>query len=406
MISASRVVVGASGQLLRPGAVLIDGAHLSAVGCPESVDRLLRPDAVRLDFPGASVLPGLIDAHVHLAFTGPPDPLAALNTLDDSALLHLMADNAHRLLDAGVTTARDLGDRGYLAACLRERIAAGELPGPRLLTSGAPLTPPGGHCWFLGGQVDRPAQIRDTIACHAAQRVDWIKVMASGGNITPNSPPIWESQFTDQQLRLVVAEANSHGLPVAAHAHSTAATTAAVRAGVRSIEHCRWLTSSTYNDPHLDDVTAAAIAAKGIFVTPTISTHYLLNEQRRPGYVEHQTRVLRWQDQHGIRIMNGTDVGVCPFDFYPQHRYLMAYQAAGFSNARIFDILTREPAAGLGLRQETGILAHGYSADLIVVDGDPLTDLTALRRIRLVVARGQQYEPRRVATPLSRFSGP
>jgi imidazolonepropionase-like amidohydrolase len=99
--------------------------------------------------------------------------------------------------------------------------------------------------------------------------------------------------------------------------------------------------------------------------------------------------------------MNGTDVGVCPFDFYPQHRYLMSYQAAGFSNTRILGILTREPAAGLGLRHETGILAHGYSADLIVVDGDPLADLTALRRILLVVARGQQYEPRRVAMPLS-----
>ena len=396
MINASRVVIGASGQLLCPGAVLIDGEHISAVGSPEAVDAVRRPDALRLDHPGASVLPGLIDAHVHLAFTGPPDPLAALSARDDSGLLHLMADNARRLLDAGVTTARDLGDRAYLAAALRERIAAGQLPGPRLLTSGAPLTPPGGHCWFLGGQVDGPAGIRDTIARHAARGVDWIKVMASGGNITAHSPPIWQSQFTDQQLRLVVTQATTHDLPVAAHAHSTAATSAAVRAGVASIEHCRWLTSSRYHDPHLDDVTAAAIAAKGIFVTPTISTHYLLNEQRRPGYVEHQTRVLRWQDQHGIRIMNGTDVGVCPFECYPQHRYLMAYQAAGFSNTRILDILTREGAAGLGLGHQTGALAHGYQADLIVVDGNPLTDLTALRRIMLVVARGRRYLPQRV----------
>lgn len=395
VVTASRVLAGVNGHELRPGAVLTEGPRIRAVGSPASINGLRPAEAGQLDYPGASVLPGLIDAHVHLAFTGPPDPLAALNALDGQALYLTMAEHAHQLLDAGVTTARDLGDRGYLAVRLRDAIAAGELPGPRLLASGAPLTSPGGHCWFLGGQVGSPAQIRDAIARHAARGVDWIKVMAAGGHITPDSPPIWQSQFTEEQLRLMVTHANDRDLPVAAHAHSTAATTAAARAGVASIEHCRWLTSTGYHDPALDDDTARIIAAKGIFVTPTISTHYLLNEQRRPGYVEHQTRVLRWQDQHGIRIMHGTDAGVGPFGLYAQHRYLMAYQAAGFSNTRILGILTGEPAAGLGLAEQTGTLAQGYDADLIVVDGDPSSDLTALRRILLVVAAGRPYVPRR-----------
>jgi len=172
-----------------------------------------------------------------------------------------------------------------------------------------------------------------------------------------------------------------------------AATAAAAHAGVTSIEHCRWLTSATFDDPDLDDDTAAAIAEKGIIVTPTIGTNYQLNEQRRPGFVAHQTRVLRWQAKHGIRIMNGTDAGVSPFNLYPHHRYLEAFQRAGFSNPRILDILTRESAAGLGLADRIGTLGHGYSADLIVVDGDPLTDLTALRRPLLVVARGRRHTP-------------
>lgn len=403
VISASSVLVGAAGHMLSPGAVLIDGERINAVGSPDSLNTLLRHDAVRLDYPGATVLPGLIDAHVHLAFAGPPDPLAALNTLDDAALLLTMAGHARQLLDAGVTTVRDLGDRGYLAVTLRDSIASGERLGPRVLTSGAPLTSPGGHCWFLGGEVEEPSQIRNTIARHAGHGVDWIKVMASGGNITPNSPPIWQSQFSDEQLRVVVAEATARGLPVAAHAHSTAATAAAALAGATSIEHCRWLTSATYDDPDLNDDTAAVIAEKGIIVTPTIGTNYQLNEQRRPGFVEHQTRVLRWQDNHGIRIMNGTDVGVSPFDLYSHHRYLEAYQRAGFPNARILDILTRESAAGLGLADQIGTLSHDYSADLIVVDGDPLTDLTALGRLLLVVTRGRRHTPGSYRAPSAKL---
>jgi imidazolonepropionase-like amidohydrolase len=191
----------------------------------------------------------------------------------------------------------------------------------------------------------------------------------------------------------VVAAATARGLPVAAHAHSTAATAAAAHAGVTSIEHCRWLTSACFDDPDLNDGIATAIAETGIFVTPTIGTNYQLNEQRRPGFVEHQTRVLRWQDTHGIRIMNGTDAGVSPFHLYPHHRYLEAFQRAGFAHPRILDILTRESAAGLGLADRIGTLGHGYSADLIVVDGDPVTDLTALRRPLLVVARGRRHTP-------------
>lgn len=137
------------------------------------------------------MLPGVINAHVHLAFHGGPDTVATLRATEDAALAAAMAQRAQQMLACGVTTVRDLGDRGGLAARLRDRIAAGELPGPRILTSGAPLTIKQGHCWFLGGEVAGPGELRPRVRALASAGVDLIKVMASGGQLTPNSPPMW-----------------------------------------------------------------------------------------------------------------------------------------------------------------------------------------------------------------------
>jgi imidazolonepropionase-like amidohydrolase len=377
--------------MISPGAVLVDDDTITAVGSPDPLTMLVRHDAVHLTYPHATVVPGLIDAHVHLAFTGGRDPLTALNSLDREGLLEVMAGHARQLLSAGVTTVRDLGDWGYLAADLRDRIAIGQLLGPRILTSGAPLTPPDGHCWFLGGTVASADDIRATIASHANHGVDWIKVMASGGNLTPGSARIWEVQFIEGELQLIVDEARARGLPVAAHAHSAAAIQIATRAGVASIEHCRWLTSANFADADLDEATARVIASKGISVAPTIGTIWQQNEQRFPGWGMHMNRLLRWHDRHGIRLMHSTDAGVAssPYDQYSQHNSVVALGNAGFSNARILDILTRETAMGLGLSQRIGSLGHGYSADLVVLDGNPLDDLGALRRPLLVMARGR-----------------
>lgn len=124
------------------------------------------------------------------------------------------------LLSAGVTTVRDLGDRGGLAMKLRDRLS-----GPRVVGSGPPITVPRGHCWFLGGEVDGEDALRQRVRANAAMGADVIKVMASGGQLTPGSPPMWQNQFSVDELRLVVEEATRVGLPVAAHAHGTEAIT-------------------------------------------------------------------------------------------------------------------------------------------------------------------------------------
>ena len=187
-----------------------------------------------LDLGDATLLPGLIDTHVHLAFDAGLDPVATLAARDDDAVLESMAQAAAAQLRAGVTTVRDLGDRDYLALRLRESRTGL----PTIVAAGPPITSAGGHCHFLGGVAERG--VRDAVREHAERGVDVIKVMASGGGMTPE-PDVQTPQFTPDDLAALVDEAHRHGLPVTAHAHALEAIVDGVAAGVDGLEHCTFI---------------------------------------------------------------------------------------------------------------------------------------------------------------------
>ncbi len=264
-ISASQVLPGPAGHRFDRGAVLLEDSSIAAVGFRDDI-RAAAPDATELAYPDATIIPGLINAHVHLAFDPGPHRLERLTDNREAAEIALaMAGHARQLLDCGVTTARDLGDRAGLTIALRDAIAAGQVAGPRILAATAPLTPPGGHCWFLGGEVDGPEQIREQVRRNAAAGADVIKVMASGGSMTPGGAEMWEPQFTAEELKVIVEEAHQLGLPVAAHAHGTSSIRAAVDAGVDTIEHCTCL-SGPGGAFQPDEKIAGDIVAAGIAV--------------------------------------------------------------------------------------------------------------------------------------------
>lgn len=391
VIFAAQVLVGPVGERIGQGAVLIDGETIVAVGQCDEVTAAAASSAVTLVWPDATILPGLINAHVHLAFNGRPDRLEALMEETDEARLALaMAGRARQLLDCGITTARDLGDRNGLAVRVRDAIAEGQVAGPRILAATAPLTPPGGHCWFLGGQVDGPDQIRQQIHRNAAAGADVIKVMVSGGSITPGGAEMWESQFSTEDLRVAVQEAHQLGLPVAAHAHGTSSIRSAVDASVDTIEHCTWLTGPGIFEPC--EHTVADIVAAGIAVCPANSGNWRPIAKRFG--VERAQQLLgrvRWLADRGVRLITGTDAGLSPFDNFPE--VLQGFQRWDFTPDQIIDMATVQTAAALGLSATAGRLAPGLSADLLVVPGDPLADLGALRHPELVIARGRPHKP-------------
>jgi imidazolonepropionase-like amidohydrolase len=332
----------------------------------------------------------LVETHVHLVFCGRLDAGEELRAQpDDRRLLLQMNSRAETLLRSGVTTARDLGDRSMLSLVLRDGIAAGEIAGPRLLAATTPLTPPGGHCWFLGGQVSGQADIRRQVQRIAAAGADTIKIMASGGQSTPGPYAIWDPQFSEEELGVAVQEAHDHGLLVAAHAHSADAISRAVKVRVDSIEHGTWLIPGPDWDPR--DEVAQQMAEQG-----TVFCHADPNDWREfVGLMgESNARMFvgrtAWYEKHGVPQVLGTDAGISVFTTSPSA--LVHFGEYGFSPERIIEIGTSAGARSLGLDGTTGTLRPGLAADVLVVDGDPLTDISALERTVGVFARGQWYE--------------
>jgi imidazolonepropionase-like amidohydrolase len=383
VITASQVLPTPDSPL-RDGAVLVTDDRITAVGPRDEVLRQAGPSATRYDYPGATVLAGLFNTHVHLIFDATPDFLDRMARATREELRVGAVDRLRQLVRAGVTTVRDLGDRDQVVVSAR----SADVVLPRVLAAGTPLTVPGGHCHFLGGAVANDAETRKLIDANAASGVDVIKVMASGGQITPGGPEMWESQFTVDQLRTIVSHAAGHGLPVAAHAHGANAIEACVEAGVATIEHCAWLVGPRQIDQR--DEVAKRMAARGIAVCSTSSSNWrAFAERLGPDLAGRVFGRLRWLADHGVTLIAGTDAGLPGSVFDNPVGALELYEWLGFPLVRILEIATIDSAQGLGLGSVTGRLAPGYSADLIVVDGDPLTNLSALGKIRRVLARGR-----------------
>ncbi|MFF2813563.1 amidohydrolase family protein [Streptomyces sp. NPDC058000] len=403
LLTADRLLLGPGGATLADAAVLFQDGLITAVGPVDEVVPGAPEGTVRTDFPGATVLPGLIDCHVHLVFDAGDDPLGTLAGQHDHDLLLAMAGRARILLDAGVTTARDLGDRGQLAARLRDAIAAGKVPGPRLLTAGAPVTVTGGHCWMLGGQADGVEGVRATVRRTLRGGADLIKIMVSGGTLTPGGPPTWQPQFTEEEIRTAVVEARRFGRRVAAHAHATPSVAAAVAAGVDTLEHCTFTApppeaagtpgESTGPVPTAAELTRV-IAERGIAVCPTL--HGGLTDLMHLVDQDELARLLRQIADHhaaGVRLIAGTDAGVPGAAFGRYAESLDWFTRAGLPAEDVLRIATVESARALGLGERTGLLEPGRDADLLVVPGDPREDLTALRHPRAVVSGGRWHVP-------------
>lgn len=363
--------------------VLVEGDRIAAVlpgGDPP-------PDAQLVDLPGATLLPGLIDTHVHLAFDAGPDPAGTLADRDDDAVLETMASAAKAQLRAGVTTVRDLGDRDFLALRLRD---AGTLHGdlPTIVAAGPPITIDRGHCHFLGGVT---TDVRAAVREHAERGVDVIKVMASGGGMTPGSD-MRASQFGPADLVRLVDEAHRHGLPVTAHAHSLGAIADAVAAGADGVEHCSFI------DPDggvtVPDALVDAIVRKRVAVGATVGLDTSVGPLRPPPELARilpqllaaTSRLIR----EGAVVVAGTDAGIAPVKPHGVLPLGLAQLVElGMSPAEALVAGTATAAQVCGLGDRKGRVLPGFDADLVAVAGDPLADVSALRAPLAVFVGGR-----------------
>jgi imidazolonepropionase-like amidohydrolase len=359
----------------RPDLLIDDGVVVSVgEALPDSVE-------VR-DLGDVTLLPGLVDCHQHLVFNGHGTLEQQVSGIDDATLVERARANARLALEGGVTTVRDLGDRNFVTLGLRDD--------PELATiaaAGPPITPPGGHCWYLGGECEGSEQLAAAVADRVERGCDVVKIMVTGGAMTP-SFPLWMSQFSEADVRLVVEAAHAAGLPVAAHCHGVDGIAMAVDVGVDSIEHCTFFTESNESVPPadlLDRLAASGVALSatwGVTEAPPSPPNW----QRARPVIE--AALGRVHTGGGVVVV-GTDAGIYrqkPHDVLPYS--LPTLLSAGMTTVEALRAITSS-AADVCRRPERGRLHAGMPADILAVTGDPAADPAALTRIAAVWREGR-----------------
>ena len=373
-----------------------DNGLIAAVGRDREISTATLPTA-ELNLEGRTLLPGLIDAHVHLVFSAGDDPRSDILAESDDQLFDRAATNAQSLLRAGVTLTRDCGGRGAVTQRLRDAIASGEVVGPRILSSGAPITTPQGHLHFMGLIATGVDGVVEAVRHQVRAGVDFVKVMASGGNMTPGSNPRI-AQFSEPELKAMVEEAHHHGRLVAAHVHSTDSIQRAFDAGVDTFEHCSWLTPEGAS---LDEGLLKQMAKRRAVVSPAVGNTFrtppeaLSPDPSRQAFVREfqktRFRLGRAMHEAGVPLILGTDAGVRLTRF---EDYALAFpifvERFGLTPMQAIQAATSRAAAAIGVANEVGTIQVGKQADLVVLDGDPLSDLSAFGRIHLVFRRGRR----------------
>ena len=371
-IRAERMFDGEREIAGRPLVVIVDGKIVDVTHAPQ-------PGLEVVDLGDVTLLPGLVDSHVHLGFD--PAGVAAEHLQHDAedVLLARMRANAQEALAAGITTVRDLGDRSYLTFDARDA-------GPEVLVSGPPVTTTGGHCWFLGGEADGLDGVRKAVTERVERGVDVVKIMATGGSITPDSSP-FHQQYTTEELKAGVEIAHQAGIPVAVHAHGASGIKAAVEAGVDSIEHGFFLAPG---GPVVDWDTVDTLVRKGIYVSTTTARRPS-GEQIAPVSLKVRENFARMREL-GVRLVCSSDAGVGPFKRFDSlpHGIAEFGELLGFGHAGAIAAATSVAADACGLGGRKGRIAPGHDADLLAVHGNPLQDLAALLDVRAVFRAGQR----------------
>ena len=386
ILRGATLIDGTGAPPVRDRAVVITDRRIVDV----VADRLPR-DGTVLDLGGLTLLPGLINCHVHLCLAGDADPSRTLADESYAATVVNAVVRAQRTVEAGVTTVRDLGGREYAEIAVRDGVRVGRIPGPRILCAGRAVCITGGHGWrMLGRQADGPDDLRRAVREQLRAGADVIKLIATGGVMTPGVDPR-AAQLTLEELRAGVDEAHRARRRAAAHAMADEGIAWCLDAGIDTIEHGVFLT----------EALATRMATQGTALVATlIAPHAIVEGGPAAGIPEFAvTKSVALRERHlesfrlalraGVTIAAGTDAGtpLNPHGSIVPELALMV--AAGMAPLQAVRAATSVAAQVLGIAAETGSIAPGLAADLIAVEGDPATDIKALDAIRLVVADGR-----------------
>lgn len=392
-IKAGRVLDVRTGQIVNNAFILVEGERITAVGANVTVPA----GAEVIDLKNMTVLPGLIDCHTHLTFDPGGFGYSGLGISTPREALK-GAKNARLTLDAGFTTVRNVGARGYTDIALRDAIDAGEVPGPRIVASGPSLGITGGHCddnllpFEFHHKSDGVADGVEGVMAKTREVIKYganvIKICSTGGVLSLGDDPK-ASQYTLEEMKTIVTEAHRLGRKVAAHAHGGDGIKLAVLAGVDSIEH----------GSYIDDEAVKLMKERGTYLVPTLylGDWFLANYEKLglpPSIVAKAKEVMPIMRTNfaralsqGVPVAFGTDSAVYPHGLNG-HEFAV-YVKLGMPPIQAIQTATVHASKLLGLEDRIGAIESGKFADLIAVEGDPTKDVTELERVKFVMKGGQ-----------------
>jgi imidazolonepropionase-like amidohydrolase len=408
LVTAARLLDGSGAPAIDQGALLMEGDRIAGLGRAGDVRVPDGASVDRRDYGGATILPGLVDAHTHLVAPGDGTLGDDVAKEDDDILLLQAAKNARTLLHSGVTTLRENGAKGKVAFSLREGIRRQLAPGPRMVICGRPISITGGHMGYFGSEADGETAVRAEVRKLLKEGADYIKIVASGGSTRTSDPN--RASYTVAELAAMTEEAHRHGKLTAAHCTSAQSVQNCLDADVDMIIHCIFTEpDGTYRfRPDLVERLAAAKA----WVNPTLYVMKAGIERQREAreregrltpelaaQLEQQRRALdirveavRKMSAAGVRMTAGSD---SPWGWYAPgefvHEIYMLAQA-GLSYADAVVAGTAGAADSIGTGHRAGRLAVGRAADVLVVRGDPMREITALWDVLDVYQGGRRIE--------------
>ncbi|GGB69306.1 Xaa-Pro dipeptidase [Blastomonas aquatica] len=396
VITAAKMIDVATGKVTEFPAIFTENGRITSISDARTVR--WGDDVTHIDLAGKTLLPGLIDMHVHLDSS---PTYGGYNSLQftDRFWSFVAASNARAMLDAGFTTVRNVGSEGYNDVALKQAIAEGWATGPRIVPAAHSIGATGGHCdqTYLPPSFgakspavgDGPTELRQKVREQRKYGAEVIKVCATGGVFSRNTEP-GQQQLSEEELRAIADEAHQWGLKVAAHAHGGAGIKAAIRAGIDTIEH-----ASLVDD---EGIRLAAERKQPVWFSMDIfNTDYTQSEGAKNGVMEDNLRKdrevaqiqrdnFRKAHKAGVRMVFGSDAGVMPHNTVGgQFKVMVDY---GMTPIEAIRAATINAAEALGRTQDVGSIAVGRYADIIAVDGDPLADVRELEGIDAVVQGG------------------
>lgn len=394
VVRAARMLDVVGGEIVERAVVVVEGGRIRSLGAEAA------PAGARtIDLGDLTLLPGLIDAHTHLAYDLEGDWAHRDATQSATEQAMRAVRNARRTVEAGFTTVRDVGaSSGFVDVAVMRGVDRGWIVGPRVVPAGHSLSITGGHCDATGyapgvleqdwreGTADGVDEVVKAVRYQIEHGAKVIKVCATAGVLSFEGP-VGAQQYSEEELRAVVEEAERHGLEVAAHAHGTDGIKAAIRAGVASIEH----------GSLIDDEAVAMMKERGVYLVPTTYLADAIDLEVLPPpirakaeYVLPRAREnLRRAIRAGVPIAFGTDAGVFPHG--QNAKELVALVERGMTPLEAIRAATLNAADLLGV-DDRGVIAPGKLADLIAVAGNPLDDVRVLEDVRFVMLGGQQLK--------------